>query len=76
MKIPKFNNPPTVVVYQKTKNGKEYMLVTETHVDVVNNANARKPLIDHKYEIIELGVGESFIEMWAKKYKIKNFEKK
>lgn len=76
MKIPKFNNPPTVVVYQKTKNGKEYMLVTETHVDVVNNANARKPLIDHKYEIIELGVGESFIEIWAKKYKIKNFEKK
>lgn len=76
MKIPKFNNPPTVAVYRKRKNGKEYMLVTETHVDVVNNANARKPLIDHKYEIIELGVGESFIEMWAKKYKIKNFEKK
>jgi hypothetical protein len=74
MKIPEFNNPPTVAVYTKRKNGKAYMLVTERHVDVVNNAQARKPLIEHKYEIIELGVGESFIKTWCNKYKINKFE--
>ncbi len=74
MKIPEFNNTPTVAVYTKRKNGKAYMLVTEKHVDIVNNAQARKPLIEHKYEIIELGVGGSFIEVWSKKYKIEKFE--
>lgn len=76
MKIPEFEKEPTVAVYRKRTNGNCYMLVTETHVDVVNNANAKKPLIPHNYEIIELGVGSSFIQSWMKKYNIKNFEKK
>ena len=74
MKIPQFEKVPTVAVYRKTKNGKTYMLVTEQHVDVVNNGHARKPLIPHKYQIVELGVGSSFIEYWMKKYKITKFE--
>ena len=27
-------------------------------------------MVDHKYEIIEMGIGESFIEQWSNKYKI------
>jgi hypothetical protein len=76
MKIPEFDKIPTVAVYQKRTNGNYYMLVTEKDVDTVNNAHARKPLIEHKYKIIELGVGASFIETWSKKYKIKSFEQK
>lgn len=76
MKIPQFEKQPTVAVYRKRTNGKHYMLVTEQHVDVVNNANARKPLIPHNYQIVELGVGASFIEYWAKRYKITSFEQK
>lgn len=64
----------TVAVYQKRKNGTYYMTVTEQHVDVVNNSSARKPIIPHSYEIIELGVGSSFIDQWMKKYKIKKYE--
>lgn len=74
MKIPQFEKPPTVAVYQKRTSGKYYMLVTEKDVDTVNNAAARKPLIEHKYSIIELGVGQSFIDIWCKRYKINNFE--
>lgn len=74
MKIPNFEKVPTVAVYRKRTDGNCYMMVTEQHVDVVNNAQARKPLIPHKYQIIELGVGSSFIEYWMKKYKITKFE--
>lgn len=74
IKIPEFEKAPTVAVYRKRKNGKAYMIVTEKHVDDVNNANARKPLIPHSYEIIELGVGERFIKDWMKSYKITKFE--
>lgn len=47
------------------------MIVTNMHVDVLNNLRATKPIIDHKYEIVELGIGIGFIEEWSKKYKIK-----
>ena len=70
-----FKKPPTVAVYRKTKTGKKhYMLVTLKSVDIVNNARAQKPLIDHKYEIIDLGVGEGFIGRWMDKHKIKTFD--
>ena len=70
-----FSKEPTVAVYKKTvKSSKHYMLVTEKHVDIVNNANARKPVIDNKYEIVELGVGECFISRWMKRYNIKKYD--
>ena len=70
-----FNKEPTVAVYKKTsRSSRHYMLVTEKHVDVINNARATKPVIDHKYEIVELGVGQSFISTWMKKYKIKKYD--
>ena len=73
MTIPSFDFVPTVVVYTKRKNGKAYMLITDKHIDVVNNLDARKPIIAHNYEIIEFGTGRSFIKKWCKRYKIKNF---
>lgn len=70
-----FKKPPTVAVYRKTKRSKKfYMLVTMKSVDIVNNARAQKPLIDHKYEITDLGIGQSFIERWMKSHKITNFD--
>lgn len=74
--IKAFEKPVTVAVYKKTANSnKHYMLVTLKSVDIVNNANAKKPLIDHKYDIVELGLGGlSFINGWMKRYKIKKYE--
>ena len=64
--------PTTVVVYKKTKTSKTfYMIVTDIHIDIINNGRATKPIIDHKYEIVDIGVGTSFINSYAKTYKIK-----
>ena len=64
--------PTFVVVYKKQKNSdKHYMIVTDIHADILINARATKPIIDHKYDIVELGMGSSFIEVWSKKYKIR-----
>ena len=75
MKLPwiEKDKPTTVVVYRKQKSSnKYYMIVTNIHVDVINNGRATKPIIDHKYDIIELGIGFNFIEQWSAKYSIKN----
>jgi len=76
MKLPwrdKNKDKPTfVAVYKKQKTSdKHYMIVTDIHSDVLINGRATKPIIDHKYEIVELGCGFDFIEQWSKKYKIK-----
>lgn len=69
------DKPTNVVVYRKTKTSKKYyMIVTNIHLDVINNLRATKPIIPHKYEIVEMGVGHSFIEYYAKTYKITNPE--
>ena len=61
-----------VAVYRKTKTSKTYyMIVTDIHVDIINNMRATKPIINHKYEIIELGIGKEFIKSWSEKYDIK-----
>ena len=73
MKLPwqEKGKPTNVVVYKKQKNSnKYYMIVTDIHVDILNNARATKPVVDHKYEIVEMGIGESFIEVCSQKYKI------
>jgi hypothetical protein len=74
LKLPWLENdkPTNVVVYRKQKNSSTYyMIVTNVHVDVINNGRATKPIVDHKYEIVELGIGLNFIEEWARKYNIK-----
>jgi len=74
MKLPwlEKGKPTIVAVYRKQKtSNKHYMIVTDVHVDVINNGRATKPIIDHKYDIVELGIGFNFIEQWSKKYNIK-----
>lgn len=66
------NRSTTVVVYKKTKKSRTYyMIVTDIHADVINNGRATKPMIDHKYEIVEIGIGSSFIEKYSVQYKVK-----
>jgi hypothetical protein len=36
--------------------------------------NARKPMIPNDYEIVELGMGSSFIEFYKQKHNIKKHE--
>jgi len=66
-----------VVVYKKSKTAKKlYMTVFENEAtpDRIINAKARKPLIPNEYEIVELGMGAGFIEMYKDKHKIKKHE--
>lgn len=74
IKVPEFEKTPTVIVYQKRTGGNYYLAVTLEHPDVVNNLGARKPIIPHNYKIIELGIGASLINYWAKRYGIKSFQ--
>jgi hypothetical protein len=62
-----------VVVYKKQKSSdKHYMIVTDIHLDVINNNRATKPIIDHKYDIVCMGVGRNYVDSWSALYKIKN----
>jgi hypothetical protein len=62
---------PTVVVYKKPTGKKYYMLITESGVDDVLDSLKKKPLIPNNYEIVDMGIGESFIEKYKKQYNIK-----
>lgn len=63
---------PIVVVYQKRKGGRAYMEVfTNLRVDDIIDTKKRKPPIPHNYEILDIGVGESFVDRYKAKYKIK-----
>jgi hypothetical protein len=62
---------PIVVIYEKRKGGKKYIeIFKHLRVDDIIDANKRKPPIPHNYEILDIGVGESFIETYTKKYKL------
>jgi len=62
---------PVIVTYRKRKNGKVYLQKFEnTRVDDVINGRKRKPLIPDNYEILDIGVGESFEERYKQKYKL------
>ncbi len=61
----------TVVVYKKPTGKKYYLLTTESEIDEVLSNSKRKPLIPNNYEIVDMGIGESFIEQFAKQYNIK-----
>jgi len=66
-----------VVVYRKSESSKKkYMKVFKDEItpDRIINLNARKPLIPNNYPIDEIGVGESFIEYYKQKFKIKKYE--
>ena len=61
----------TVVVYKKSTGKKYYLLTTESEIDEVLNNSKRKPLIPNNYEIVDMGIGESFVKQFKKQYDIK-----
>jgi len=61
----------TVVVYKKPTGKKYYLMTTESEIDEVLSNSKRKPLIPNNYEIVDMGIGESFIESFKKQYNIK-----
>lgn len=61
----------TIVVYKKPTGKKHYLLTTESEIDEVLSNSKRKPLIPNNYEIVDMGIGESFIESFKKQYNIK-----
>lgn len=62
---------PIVVVYKKPTGKKYYMLVTESEVDTILNPSKRKPLIPDGCDIVDIGIGKSFIASFKKQYNIK-----
>lgn len=63
-----------IVVVHKgpRKNSKVILDVFEnTRVDDIISTTKRKPLIPKENEILDLGVGISFVERYKKKYKLK-----
>lgn len=61
----------TVVVYKKPTGKKHYLYTTESEIDEVISNSKRKPLIPNNYEIVDMGIGESFIKQFKKQYDIK-----
>ena len=64
---------PVVVVHKgPRKNSKIKLEIFEnTRVDDIISTTKRKPLIPKENEILDLGVGDSFVEKYKKKYKLK-----
>jgi len=62
---------PVVVVYEKRKGGKKYIeIFKHLRVDDIIDAKKRKPPIPHNYEILDIGVGNVFVERYKQKYKL------
>jgi hypothetical protein len=62
---------PVVVIYKKPTGKKYYMMITESSVDDILNSSKRNPSIPNNYEIVDIGVGESFVEKFKEQYNIK-----
>lgn len=64
---------PVVVVHKgPRKNSKVILEVFEnTRVDDIINLRKLKPLIPKENEILDMGVGLSFVERYKKKHKLK-----
>lgn len=63
---------PTVVVYKKSSTAKKhYLFITEDGVDEIINDRKKKPLLPSNYEIVDMGIGESFIDRYKQEYNIK-----
>jgi hypothetical protein len=71
--MPVVTKIPIVVVYKKTKRStaKHYMQVFhDIVIDDLLNERKTKPILPDTYEIVEIGMGESFEQRYKKKYKI------
>ena len=66
--------PTTVVVYKKSTTArKHYIKVLDVIPDRFIGAKASK-YFDPSYELVQIGVGASFIEEYKKKYKVKTIQ--
>lgn len=67
------NRVPVIVVVHKSprKNGKVFLdTFHNTRVDDIISTSKRKPVIPNQNDILDIGVGQSFIEKYKKKYKL------
>jgi len=74
VRLGNLNKQPDVVVVHKgpRKNSKTILeIFTNTRVDDIINARKLKPLIPKENDILEIGVGSSFVKRYKKKYKLK-----
>lgn len=64
--------PPVIVVHKGPRKNSKIVLqiFNDTRVDDIIDGNKRKPPIPHENQILEIGVGESFIERYKQKYKL------
>ena len=65
-----------VVVYRKTSKAKKHYMAVFSNVyvdDVITEK--RSPLLNNDYIIDEVGIGETFIESYKKKYNINKISK-
>ena len=61
----------TVVVFRKKLNQKPQLAIFDNvKVDDIISGTKRKPIIPDSWTIDEIGVGESFVEKYSKKFKI------
>ena len=59
----------TVVVFKKRK--KTFISTfSNVIIDDILDSSKRKPLIPNEYEIVDVGIGKSFIERYMKQYKV------
>ncbi len=61
---------PVVVVYKKSSRGRKYYVqkFDTLYVDDIIDNNKRKPPIPHEYELVEIGLGEAFVEKYKEEY--------
>lgn len=63
---------PVVVVHKGPRKNSKIKLEVFTHIrpDDILDGNKRKPYIPHENEILQIGWGSGFEELWKKKYKL------
>ena len=62
-----------VVVWKKSERASKKYMTVFTNLqtpDPINTTRAKKPVIPNEAPFLELGIGESFIDDWKRKYKI------
>ena len=63
----------TVVICKKPNGRKHTIHIFDgIVVDEILDNKIKKPLIPHVMEVVDLGIGKSFIEKYKKQYKIKD----
>ena len=60
----------TTVAYLPKGCRKVRVEVFPYHIDRINNARSTKPIIPNDAEILAMGIGEGFLEVYKKKYKV------